>query len=591
MMKYIVSILLFLFTISVHAQIPRWEVHPEYNKIKLLGTGFYVVTKDGKNGMIDANEKVIIPLKYDSISPFRSHAALLFNNEKFVAYVSDTGVLKDVSNKYYQVIGLPFFSDGYVVVYNNSGYYYIPAKGGEPIGPYAEAAPFFEGYARVKVPKSQKHILDGASTNRYISANTGEVIDLPDADIEADDIDFISSSNNGKSIMVVKKRVYEYNFKNRTLTPLAMDGNTNNKKSRVFTADRVEKPEETEDGFFIILKKGIMYFDKHMRLTKIQYEGQEEQSFPIPEQPLPVYESQLKARSYPDEETKLLGITYRDVEILPAQFEEVSQLWGNEALVKKNGKYGVVIVDTNNSCHYILNGNQDLGFAHKTVDTEIKVVCPPYMKPSLMTLVSLDENCIINKDTRREVSNVESSTLAYQCTMNIPEEISLERAPSITTFSMNYDGLIYSENTLEFKTWYIFNYAVEVTKSAYADKTLDLEISVRNKLPENKIYFKDIEIEETDSMSVQITKITEETYKARILNWSGKRVIDISVVEDGCPSISTTCALDIKGTHADSQTEKTEEAEKKIGTISIKRHNRPSAQPKPKPEKKKVKIY
>ena len=127
------KLLLFVFisfTIANFAQVPRWILHPTYDKISILGNGYYVVSQNHQFGMLNAEEKEVVPLKYDSISPFKSHQGLLYNNNKFVGYVSDNGVVQDLSAGQYQVVGDQGFSDGYLSVHNNTGYYYIRVSDG-----------------------------------------------------------------------------------------------------------------------------------------------------------------------------------------------------------------------------------------------------------------------------------------------------------------------------------------------------------------------------------------------------------------------------------------------------------------------------
>ena len=234
------------------------------------------------------------------------------------------------------------------------------------------------------------------------------------------------------------------------ITPLSSDG-TDNKKSRVFVSERPVVLMKVENGYFIELKQGRMTFDSQMRLTGIQYNGQELKTYEPPKEKKPEFNSPFGNLSYND--TKLLGLSYNEKDFLPAQFEEIGMLWGNDALVKSDGKYGVISVDTKNSCKYMLNDNLDIGFEHKALKTNVKVVCPPYMKLPLMSLTSFDENCIINTDTRKETSNVESVVLSYDCTLSIPEKIGLERTPCYATLGLKYDGLSYVPQEISFNTF------------------------------------------------------------------------------------------------------------------------------------------
>ena len=51
-MRKIIFFLLCLVSASAGAQTPKWTIHPNYDGIRLLGNGYYVVTNNGKYGML-----------------------------------------------------------------------------------------------------------------------------------------------------------------------------------------------------------------------------------------------------------------------------------------------------------------------------------------------------------------------------------------------------------------------------------------------------------------------------------------------------------------------------------------------------------
>lgn len=569
MKRKILFAILFCPALCLMAQIPYWTIHPNYTSICILGNGLYVVSQNDKYGMLNSDEEVIVPLKYDSISSFKSHTALLYQGGKFVAIVNDKGKVTDVASKSYSPLEGCLFSDGYLPVINNSGCFYIKAETGESIGPYSDERPFYEGYAVVKEPKSLKHIFDGSSVLKCLSAETGMPITISYDKSDDEDLDFISSVSNGKSIVVIKKRVFEYDYRNGLITPLSSDG-TDNKKSRVYVSERPVVLTKTEKGFSIQLKQGLMTFDSQLRLTGIQYNGQELKTYEPPKEKNPEFKSPFGYLSYND--TKLFGLSYNEKEFLPAQFEEIGLLWGNDALVKSDGKYGVISVDTKNSCKYMLNDNFDIGFEHKALKTNVKVVCPPYMKLPLMSLTSFDENCIINTDTRKESSNVESVVLSYDCTLSIPEKIGLERTPCYATLGLKYDGLKYVPQEISFNTWYINNYTVELPKHRVTDEVLDVDILVKNNTSGVQAFFKDVAIEAEDSVSCTITKITEELYNARLYGWKSEKVnFNIDVTEDACPTITYGFSLDVKPYKDNKKQPEAVVVEKPVAQAKVKR--------------------
>lgn len=582
MMKNIVLAALLFMTTSVGAQVPRWVLHPKYDNIEMLGNGFYLVTNNGRTGVMNANEKEVVPLQYDKVSPFNTHYALVYKDGRFVGYMSDQGRVKEFPAGQYQVAEQPSFYDGYLVVSNINGYFYLRASDDEVIGPFTGAMPFTEGYAVVKVPNNPKKVLGGDYTIQVLSAKTGKLERLNLGEYDTDDVDFISGVSNGKSIIVLKKRFHEYDFSKGTLTPIHIDGNIANKKSRVMANERPVQVMSSENGFLVQFKTGQMTFDPLMRLTSIEYVGQGKKGVDVPEVAKEEKKSPIQSKAFPG--TDLLGLNYNGKEILSAQFEKVSALWGNEAQVMTGGKYGILSVDPDHSCRFVLNDNMAIGFEHKTATTNIKAVCPPYMKPSLMTLNSEDENCHINIDTRKENTNVETAVLSYQCSMDIPEEIGLDKSSTNTKFALNYDGLKLTAKVLPFDTWYVNNYTVQIMKHNIEGSVLNAEILVNNGAMGGKNFFRDVQVEAEDSVVCNLTKITEEMYQARFYGWKdGTLRFSVDITEDGCPTLSYARSIAI---NTGKKTGKSEEETPVVAQAKIKR--KAKARPAARKEEKKV---
>ena len=590
MRKILLSIIL-ISSMCAYGQVAKWVIHPSYDHIRMLGDGYYIVSQNNKYGILDATEKEIVPLQYDSISPFNSHMGLLFNDGKCIGYTSDKGEVHDFSAHQYKLGSMSRFSDGYLAVYNATGYWYVRAEDGSAIGPYAYASPFCEGYAWVRAPKSMKHILDGGYTYDILDAKTGKSAELNLCeDYDHEDIDFISSPSNGKSIIVLKKRFYEYEYKSAKLTPLSTDGDLENKKTRVIANERPVKVNTEEKGYSIMFKQGTMTFDHLMRLTGIGYTGQPSRQIAVPQDEVPDPKSSIKAIVYNG--TDLLGLQYEGKEVLPAQFEDVEKVWDNEALVQLKGKFGVVSVDSKASCRFVLNEGLDIGFEHKTAKSSIKVVCPPYMTLSLMTLSSEDDNCRINIDTRRENVNVETAVLSYETTLNIPEEIGLERTPSSVKFSLNYDGLKFSPAIIPYNKWYINNYAVQMLSHQVSGSVLTAEIMIRNTGQRDGMnYFRDVNIEAEDSVICSFSKMTEELYTARMYGWHDKEVrFNVDITEDGCPTISYPFEISVRSNNTAVKEKESDAASDKPAIVNAtgKVKKKSKAKPAAKKDDKKV---
>ena len=201
-----------------------------------------------------------------------------------------------------------------------------------------------------------------------------------------------------------------------------------------------------------------------------------------------------------------------------------------------------------------------------------------------MTLSSEDDNCHINIDTRKENTNVETAVLSYQCTLNIPEEIGLEKSSTNTKFALNYDGLKLPTNTITFDTWYINNYTVQLLKHNIDGSALNAEILVNNASSGSKNFFRDVTVEAEDSVICNLTKITEEMYNARFYGWKdGTLRFSVDITEDGCPTLSYARSIAIN-TNRKSDKSAAEEAPV-IAQAKIKHKAKTKAAPK-KEEKK-----
>lgn len=583
-MKHILFTGLLLFALGLQAQVPQWRIHPKYSSVEIIGNGLYVVSENGKYGILNAQEQVILPIEYQGIGQFEAHYAPLFNNDRFVAYVSDEGRLVNVADKHYEIIGEPLFFDGYLLVRNANGYFYVRAQDDKTFGPFTGGFPFSEGYASVRVPKNLKHIIDGDFISQFLSAQSGNLEKLNLGGYDTDDVDFISSVSNGKSVIVLKKRFHELDMKNGTLTPFSTDGDVNNKKSRVFANERPVNFNPVENGFNILFKQGNMTFDPRMRLTGIIYNGQNPQTIAVPERPTVVKQTNIKITEQPG--GGLNGLVYGDKEILTPQFEKVELTWNNEAIVKMNGKYGVVAIDPNHTCRFVLNDNLPVGFEHKSVKTNIKAVCPPNMKPMLMKLTSLDDtNCHINTDTRKENVNVETAVLSYECSLNIPDEIGLDKQPTYASFALNYDGLKFSPNKISFDTWYINNYGVQILKHQLEGSVLSAEILVSNRSSNGRNYFKNVTVEAEDSVITSLTKVSEDMYDVKFYGFKKSNVrFSVDVAEDGCPTLTYDLSLPTGVNTA--KEAKEPEQEKTTSQGQIKKTRKTPV--KKEPEKKKV---
>ena len=150
------TILLLLGTLStgmLSAQTVQWAVRPTSAQIENYGS-LLKVKKGGKCGLVNLNEQEIVPVKYDSISPFRDGYALVMNKDGNQMRIE--GVLSEgdyemlVPTETVYATRYMWFSDGKMPVKGTGGWGYLGTDGNMAIPcQFQLAYPFSEGFASV----------------------------------------------------------------------------------------------------------------------------------------------------------------------------------------------------------------------------------------------------------------------------------------------------------------------------------------------------------------------------------------------------------------------------------------------------------
>ena len=150
------TLLLLLGTLSagmLSAQTVQWAVRPTSAQIENYGS-LLKVKKGGKCGLVNLNEQEIVPVAYDSISPFRDGYALVMN--KAGNQLRIEGLLSEGDNEMLvptetvYATRYMWFSDGKMPVKGAGGWGYLGTDGNMAIPcQFQFAYPFSEGYASV----------------------------------------------------------------------------------------------------------------------------------------------------------------------------------------------------------------------------------------------------------------------------------------------------------------------------------------------------------------------------------------------------------------------------------------------------------
>lgn len=537
--KLLVAVSVLCLGLNLEAQIAKWLVRPNYDSIEMVNGMLLEVSQNGKYGLLDKSGKKILPLEYDSISPFKDDIALLFKAEKFYGITDTKGKVVSLQERDYMLVpGADHFNDRMLLVKRNKNYYYIDADGNQTLGPFAEAYPFYEGFACVRqyedyIKKPQETYYDFVSVN-------GTEFTLKKHNKK--DICFMSSFHNGSAVIVVKKKFFKVDSGSLELTPISLDS-TMNKKSLVVAVNK-EIPvmkQENEDNL-VYAKNGIFMFDRNMRLKLMHLRGNDSISYDFPEEEVRIYTSSFGSI----EKDGIYGLTYENKQLLPPQFEEVLHLEDNLAIVKVDDKCGVLTVDEENKFVFKLNNNESIGFNHQYYDAKLTTLMPPYIKCSSATVATSSEDCEIQIESRIENENVEGNTLAYNCRLSIPKDLTDTLTTHDYFYSLKYDGLQSIPHKVSISEWYVKYYEVKLSNTQFTTSSINDTITVEFDLIKTDVarndksnYFKNIDVVASNfSEQPILTKITENHYAFQIYGIDQERInFSVKITEVGCPTI------------------------------------------------------
>ena len=171
---HILMMMLGLFLMEyAQAQTVQWAVRPTSAQIENYGN-LLKVRRAGKCGLMDLNNQEVIPVAYDSISPFRDGLAFVMN--KVGKQLKLEGILTEGNNEllpiYENIYATRYlwFSEGKMPVRGDGGWGYLGTDGNMVIPcQFQIAYPFREGFASVMVNDKAYYI------NRYIEYMPVEV--------------------------------------------------------------------------------------------------------------------------------------------------------------------------------------------------------------------------------------------------------------------------------------------------------------------------------------------------------------------------------------------------------------------------------
>lgn len=284
---------------SSYAQTAKWCIKPEYSEITLFGEDmFKCVDRAGKVQLIDWNGKELLHnVDADAVTDFSEGYALVLKGKKILGFFAEQShQLTTVAGDYY-ISEYPFFSEGMLAVVDSKGKMgYLDERGNLAIQcKYVAARPFKQGWASVE--KKEKEVwyikLQGFIETRPDGYHSGKITKGS------------SFNENGEAVV----------------------GNYSAKYGVI--------------GTNMQLKRTIDYTrDLPVRSCDYAYSGNSKE---CEESTGYAWEEDMRIEVYSDNGSYGYRLkNENDRIVLPAQFGEAKPFYSQHAIVKKDGKYGVL---------------------------------------------------------------------------------------------------------------------------------------------------------------------------------------------------------------------------------------------------------
>ena len=251
------------------------------------------------------------------------------------------------------------------------------------------------------------------------------------------------------------------------------------------------------------------------------------------------WESQLRTIT----ENGLMGLYWKDeYELLPPQFEDVLAGFGNKALVKVNGKFGMLEVLKDEAFKLKMNKGDDVAFRHQKFETSIRVDFPTFLNANKVNIeIDSQSGCEIDK-TSKESKNTESGNyVQYNCVLNIPQDLPDELTTIEYPVTIFYDGIKSSTIPFKINAWHYKYFVVDIDESQTSlDKgNVSFVFNINaERIASDAIYPTTVNIL-TDSLKFEYEKMSEIRHKCKVYSLKeGVNNIIVQIVEQGCPPAS-----------------------------------------------------
>lgn len=535
---------------AMKGQVAKWIIRPAYDRI-YMSPGADLIMTDS------ADAKILWSLDGRRLATTK-YRLYPFAGERAVATTGGSGQIAgfyDTRGRFTRLDGCqttddhPHFSNGHLLV--KAGYYfrYADTKGQLAEGKYTKAYPFANGYASCF---TYTNLLKNKGPHSLLLTEKLEQVPFSydGRTFEEEDIEFTSSVNDEfVGVVVVKHKVYLFNGKDRSLTPLmASKGDTDLKNQAKLEDDLnlclIKETDSTSVLTAKCGKAGRIQIRFNAFLVPLSMKTSEEElTWKENAKPERTFTSPLKA----SESGGRAGLNWEDKEALPPQLDKVTLCIDDKAFVCASGKYGALKVYKDEAFHIAINKGNPVNFRHQKFESILRVDLPKQIPAQDCTIELADgAGCEVDFTSCEKKNTEFGNYLQYNCVLNIPDNLPdemLNDPLNTITYpvSILYSGLRSPQIPVKVKAWHhkYFNADVYDSDITITDGILSFILNIHaDRYPNEPVYPMSVSLL-TDTLQQNLEKLSESRYKCKV--WTipeGNTNIVVQVKEDGCPPAS-----------------------------------------------------
>lgn len=532
MKKILLCLLCSFCLIDLMAQSMEWLCHPgKYSRIQYMGNDlFKVKNSTNKWGIISADGKEVLSIKYDSITSFVENRALILDKSghRIIGILDQNGEkIKSFESENIFTTNYPFYKEGLLPYKESNGLCgYINAHGIISVkARFYLAAPFQNGYATVQYA-------DGGGYFGLINKSGGSAI------ISDTKYNFLSSMVDGKLLAVTSS-----SRGGALLRIMTLDGN--HLKS-IKTLESKMYVDLSDDFTYLMSQNGHHYFiDNQWRISgsnyklTLPYQIKDDNTF-ITES------SELLSKQVTKNGVQ---ITYMGKPILEHSFKNVETYEKKYAIVNAKDK-SIGVLKLNPSAGIELSSpTQVFVFNHNTLPS-LSTSNLEELDPENYIEIPVDMKDIDPKQLKCYINN--NGYLRYaplkeangQWKMHLPfflEDTKFDNTiTSKVDVAVTYDGLDWMHRMIELSTKHESGYTVSISgpnETKNGDGYIDIIIHSVKGIP-NKQVRVDITGQKTKYLNF---RQADESIRVRFSNIpeGESKTFEYTVIitEEGCPIV------------------------------------------------------